>query len=173
MDIDSIKNLVIGFVRDHQAWAPFIVAALAFGESLAFVSLLVPATVILLAIGALIGAAGIPFWQVWLGAMLGAVAGDTVSYFIGRHFKDSAYRVWPLSQHPQLVERGERLFARWGSVGVFVGRFFGPARAVVPLIAGIFAMPLVLFQAVNFSSASVWAVVVLAPGAGLMHYWPF
>jgi hypothetical protein len=81
----------------------------------------VPATVILLALGALIGAAGIPFWQVWLGAMLGAAIGDTVSYFIGRHFKDSAYRVWPLSKHPQLVERGERLFSRWGSVGVFVG----------------------------------------------------
>jgi membrane protein DedA with SNARE-associated domain len=172
MDLSHIKDLVLGFVRDHQAWAPFIVAALAFGESLAFVSLLVPATVILLALGALVGAAGIPFWQVWLGAMLGAAVGDTVSYVIGRCMQDRAYRIWPLSSHPGLVERGERLFSRWGSIGVFVGRFFGPARAVVPLIAGIFAMPLLLFQAVNFSSASVWAMVMLGPGAGLMHYWP-
>jgi membrane protein DedA with SNARE-associated domain len=173
MDVSHIKDLVIGFVHEHQASAPFIVAALAFGESLAFVSLLVPATVILLGVGALIAAAGVPFWQVWLGAMLGAALGDTVSYFIGRYMKDTAYRVWPLSKHPKLVARGERLFSRWGSIGVFIGRFFGPARAVVPLIAGIFAMPLVLFQAVNFSSASVWAAVVLGPGAGLMHYWPF
>jgi membrane protein DedA with SNARE-associated domain len=53
---------------------------------------------------------------------------------------------------------------------VFAGRFFGPARAVIPLIAGIFAMPIVLFQAVNVASAFLWAFVLLAPGAGLTRY---
>ena len=47
---------MVDFVREHQAWAAPIVFALAFGESLAFISLLVPAWGALVLIGALIGA---------------------------------------------------------------------------------------------------------------------
>src|SRR3954469_19365437 len=47
MDFEALKVATLEFVRAHQIWAPFIVAGLAFCESLAFLSLLVPATVIL------------------------------------------------------------------------------------------------------------------------------
>ena len=170
MGFGAITSAVIAFVRDNQAWAPFVVAALAFGESIAFLSLVVPATVILVGVGALVGSAGLEFWPVWLGAAAGAITGDSLSYLIGRRFKYAAFRVWPLSRHPEMVTRGERFFHRFGPWAVFIGRFFGPARAVIPLVAGIFVMPLVLFQAVNVSSAFVWSFVLLAPGAGLATY---
>jgi membrane protein DedA with SNARE-associated domain len=48
--------------------------------------------------------------------------------------------------------------------GIFIGRFFGPLRAAVPLIAGIFEMPYWRFQLANFSSAFVWAAVLLTIG---------
>ncbi|HYF54695.1 MAG TPA: DedA family protein [Salinarimonas sp.] len=169
MDLSGLTDAVLAFVRENHAYAPFIVAAFAFCESLAVLSLLVPATVILIGIGALIGATGIDFWPIWLGAVVGAFAGDTVSYWVGRYFKDGALTMWPLSRHPQMVERGRSFFHRWGAWGVFVGRFFGPLRAVVPLIAGILVMPHFLFQMVNASSAMAWAFVMLAPGAGLMQ----
>ena len=54
---------------------------------------------------------------------------------------------------------------RWGAAGVFLGRFLGPLRATVPLVAGLAAMPALPFQAANWSSAVVWSFVVLAPGA--------
>ena len=78
--------------------------------------------------------------------------------------------VWPLSRNPKLIVRGEDFFQRFGPWAVFLGRFFGPIRAVIALIAGIFLMPQVLFQAANLASASVWAFVILAPGAGLAQY---
>jgi hypothetical protein len=40
---DHYIQPVVDFVREHQAWAAPIVFALAFMESLAFISLLVPA----------------------------------------------------------------------------------------------------------------------------------
>ena len=49
---------IVDFVRDHQVWAAPIVFALAFMESLAFISLLVPAWGALVLIGTLIGAGG-------------------------------------------------------------------------------------------------------------------
>ena len=58
MDLDTYVPPVIAFVRDNAAWAPPIVFALAFGESLAFISLLIPAWGALVAIGALIGPSG-------------------------------------------------------------------------------------------------------------------
>jgi hypothetical protein len=41
---------------------------------------------------------------------------------------------------------------------------FGPLRASVPLVAGIFQMPYWPFQAANFASAFVWAGMLLTLG---------
>jgi membrane protein DedA with SNARE-associated domain len=167
MDFDSLTMMLIDFIQSHQSWGPFIVGALAFAESLAVVSLLVPSTVLLLGLGALLGASGLEFWPIWLGAAVGAILGDWLSYIIGYRFKHAVFDVWPLSSHKHLGDRGERFFARWGVWGVFLGRFIGPMRAMVPLLAGIFAMPMLLFQTATIASAFVWAFVVLAPGMGL------
>lgn len=167
MDLDALTTLLPDVIRAHRGWAPFIVGALAFAESLAIVSFLVPSTFLLLGIGALIAAMGLDFWPVWLGAALGAILGDWVSYAIGYRFKHAVFGIWPLSRHPSLADRGERFFSRWGAWSVFLGRFIGPMRAVVPLTAGIFAMPILLFQMANIASGFVWAFIMLAPGSGL------
>lgn len=167
MGFDSYVQSVIAFVRDNAAWAPPIIFALAFGESLAFISLLIPAWAALVAIGALLGTSGINFWPVWIAASLGAACGDWLSYWIGLKLEYSVQHVWPLSRHPDLIPRGERFMKRWGILGIFIGRFFGPLRAVVPLVAGIFEMPYWRFQLANFSSAFVWAAVLLTLGDGI------
>jgi membrane protein DedA with SNARE-associated domain len=164
MDFQSYVDQVITFVRDNAVWAPAIVFALAFGESLAFVSLLIPAWGALVAIGALIGPSDINFWPVWITAALGAACGDWLSYWVGLKLEYSVAHMWPLSRHPELIPRGEAFMKVWGIPGIFIGRFFGPLRAVVPLIAGIFEMPYWRFQLANFSSAFVWAAVLLTLG---------
>lgn len=156
---------ILAIVRENQAWAPYIIAALAFAESLAFLSLLVPAWGVLVACGVLIGAGSLPFWPVLIGGAVGAALGDWISYWVGYVFKDRVHHMWPLSKHPEMLARGEAFFHGWGALGVVVGRFFGPLRATVPLMAGIFEMPQWLFQLANWSSAFLWAAVLLAPGA--------
>ena len=86
MSLDALVADVLAFVKAHQAWAPLIVGFLAFGESLAIISFFLPATIILIAIGGLIGATDIAFWPVWAGAAVGASLGDWVSYWIGYKF---------------------------------------------------------------------------------------
>ena len=167
MDFDGYVQPVITFVRENAAWAPPIVFALAFGESLAFISLLIPAWGALVAIGALLGSSGISFWPVWVAGSLGAACGDWLSYWIGLKLEYSVQHIWPLSRHPNLIPRGEAFVKRWGTLGIFIGRFFGPLRAAVPLVAGIFEMPYWRFQVANFSSAFVWAAVLLTLGDGI------
>jgi len=167
MDIHAIVQDTVDFVRTNQAWAVPVVFALAFGESLAFISLLIPAWGALVAIGALIGSSGIKFWPIWVSASLGAAFGDWLSYWIGLKLEHTVANVWPLSRHPDLIPRGEIFMKKWGIPGIFIGRFFGPLRAVVPLIAGIFEMPFWRFQLANFTSAFVWAAVLLTIGDGI------
>lgn len=164
MAIDSIVTDTVAFVRANEAWAPLIVGLLAFGESFAVISLLIPATFALVGIGGLIGASGIAFIPCWAAAALGAALGDWISYWIGLMLKDTARHIWPLSRYPGMYERGERFFLRWGVWSIFIGRFFGPVRAVIPLIAGTFAMPGLPFQIANVASAMLWAFALLAPG---------
>ena len=164
MNLEASIHQVEAFVREHAAWAPAIVFALAFGESLAFISLLIPAWGALVAIGALIGPGGVSFWPVWIAAALGAALGDWLSYWIGLKLEYTVAHHWPLSRHPDLIPRGEAFVKKWGAFGIFIGRFFGPLRASVPLVAGIFEMPYWRFQLANFSSAFVWAAVLLTIG---------
>ena len=74
--MEEFARALADFVRDHSAWAAPIVLLLAFGESLAFISLLIPAWGALVAIGALIGASGISFWPVWIAGGIGAALGE-------------------------------------------------------------------------------------------------
>ena len=81
--------------------------------------------------------------------------------------------MWPLSRYPDLIPRGEAFVSKWGVPSIFIGRFFGPLRASVPLAAGIFEMAYWPFQIANFVSALVWSAVLLLFGdvISLDHRW--
>ncbi len=163
---------VMEFVRAHEAWAGPIVFLLAFGESLAFVSLFLPFWAMLVGIGALVTISGLDFWTVWLAASFGAALGDWVSYWIGAHFKHRVADWWPVSRYPLLLQKGEAFFNRWGWIAIVVGRFSGPLRATVPLAAGIAGMPFVVFQLANVGSALLWAAALMLPGTYLGNALP-
>ena len=173
MDLDQYIAVITDFVREHQAWAAPVVFALCFAESLVFISLLIPAWAALVGIGALIGASGLNFWPIWIAGSIGAALGDWLSYWIGLKLENRVYHMWPLSQHPDIIPKGEAFIRKWGALAIFIGRFSGPLRASVPLIAGVFAMPYGRFQVANFSSAFVWAAVLLTLGdvTSMMLQW--
>jgi membrane protein DedA with SNARE-associated domain len=162
--LEAHTQQLVEFVRVHEVWAAPIVFVLAFGESLAFISLLIPAWAALVGIGVLIASGNLNFWPVWVAGSVGAALGDWLSYWVGVKIGPPVAHVWPLSRHPGLLPRGEAFVRRWGVLAIFIGRFFGPLRASVPLVAGIFQMPYWSFQAANFSSAFVWAGVLLTLG---------
>jgi membrane protein DedA with SNARE-associated domain len=162
--LEAHAHNVVEFVRVHEAWAAPIVFVLAFGESLAFISLLVPAWAALVGIGVLISSGKLDFWPVWVAGSMGAALGDWLSYWIGVKLGPPVAHIWPLSRHPELLPKGEAFVKHWGALAIFIGRFFGPLRASVPLVAGIFRMPWWQFQTANFSSAFVWAAVLLTLG---------
>jgi len=162
--IHVVTENIVEFVRAHEMWAAPVVGVLAFGESLAFISLLLPAWAILVALGTVIGKSGINFWPILVAGAVGAALGDWLSYWVGVKVGPAVAHTWPLSRNPGLIPRGERFVAKWGALGIFIGRFSGPLRAAVPLVAGIFLMPYWHFQTANFLSAFVWVAMLLTLG---------
>lgn len=164
MDITALFDQTLDFIAANRLWAGVIFGLLAFGESMVVLGVLIPATGIMVAAGALVGAGRLPFVDLWIGGAIGAALGDALSYWIGHKLGPAAHRLWPFSAHPELLSAAERLFARWGWLAVVVGRFIGPLRASVPTVAGIAAMPNLPFQLANFGSAVLWIPVLVFPG---------
>src|SRR5215472_4338776 len=162
--MEHLVQPALDLIASHSTLAVAIMFITAFGESFAFVSLLFPGTSILIAAGALMAAGSLPFFPILAGAVIGAVLGDTVSFWIGHRFGGGIARIWPFTRNPELLPSGIRFFARHGGKSVFIGRFFGPMRAVIPLAAGIMRMPRGRFWFANVTSAIVWAPMLLFAG---------
>ena len=162
--MDDLAQPLLDFVKAHSDWAAVVMFITAFGESFAFISLLFPGTTVLIAAGTLLSSGGLPYGPILVGAILGAVLGDSVSYWLGRRFGGGIARIWPFSRYSELLPRGIEFFGRHGGKSVFIGRFFGPVRAVIPLAAGVMRMPRGRFWFANVTSALVWAPMLLVAG---------
>jgi membrane protein DedA with SNARE-associated domain len=164
MNLNDYADTIIQFVRDHKQWGVPIVFALAFGESIAFVSLVLPFWGMLVALGALLPTTGFNFSSIWIAASVGAALGDWFSYWLGYHYHTQIARIWPLSRHPDLLPKGHAFFEKWGAWAIVLARFSGPFRASVPIVAGAVEMDRIKFQIANWSSAFLWAGVLLLFG---------
>jgi undecaprenyl-diphosphatase len=134
------------------------------GEAVFILGLFVPSTPVLLLVGGIIATGKLPFWEIYLAAVLGAVIGDAISYTVGFALKDRIKTIWPFRNYLDLLSRGEAFFAKHGGKSVFIGRFIPGVKAVVPGIAGMMGMPYRWFSIINVSSAFAWAAAHILPG---------
>lgn len=155
---------LLSLIEHNPGYAGGIVFAMALAESLAIIGIFIPGVVVLFGVGALIGAGVLDFWAMCLWAIAGAVIGDGLSYWLGHHFEYLTDRWRWFRLHPDHLRRGVTFFEKYGDLSVALGRFFGPIRAVVPLVAGLMHMPPKRFYVANVLSALAWAPAYLAPG---------
>jgi membrane protein DedA with SNARE-associated domain len=165
MSLTEYTDQVLAFLRANQQWAPFIAAALAFGESVVVVSFFVPAVGILFGMGLLIGTQGMAFWPTFAGIVIGASLGNLISWYVGAVYGDKFKQWKPIRERPQVVEASERFFKQYGFLGIFIGRFFGPLHGTIATVAAIAKMNPLVFHVSNWASAAIWAAVVLGAGA--------
>jgi membrane protein DedA with SNARE-associated domain len=155
---------LLDWIAAHPGWSSLIVVLITFSESLAVIGFFVPGVLLLFGIGALVAVGSLDLWITLVCAAFGAVAGDVVSFWLGRHFKEGLRTVWPFSRYPLLLGRGESFFQRHGGKSVLFGRFVGPIRAIVPAIAGMVGMSPLRFLIIDTLSAIAWAPAYIVPG---------
>ena len=155
--------------RSHPYWAFPIAFTVAFSESFVGLSFVVPGTILLVTLGGVISAAHISLFPAWLGAVLGSILGDWISWWIGFHYHHKIVHSWVFRRFEEEIEKALHLFHRWGSWAIFIGRFMGPLRATVPLVAGMSELEFWPFMIANALSALIWAYALLAGVDLLTH----
>ena len=148
-------------------WAVFLVSLL---ESLAFVGVVVPGAVFVVFAGSLAAKGYFDIGDLVWFAAAGAVLGDGISYRMGKggHIR---FREENRIFKPVLLEKGKEFFARHGGKSIFLGRFVGLIRAVIPFVAGMSGMEAKRFYLWNVASGILWAAAHLLAGYFLGQAW--
>ena len=148
----------------HPHLALFITFLISFSESLAIVGSIIPGSLTMTAIGILAGTGIMRIDFTLMAAGLGAIAGDSASYTLGCLLSDRLPNLWPFNRYPNWLAYGKSYFNQYGSTSVLIGRFFGPMRSIIPLIAGMMHMNHWHFLLANFISGIAWAILYVVPG---------
>jgi membrane protein DedA with SNARE-associated domain/membrane-associated phospholipid phosphatase len=163
MTLESLQPW-LQWITDHPMTSGFVVFLISLSESLAVVGLVVPGVILMTAIGSLIGAGKLPALETMVWAMLGAIAGDGLSYWLGHYYRDHLKELWPFKKFPNWLDRGMLFFQSHGGKSIILGRFIGPIRPTIPVIAGIMGMTPNTFLFFNIVSAILWAPLYCLPG---------
>jgi membrane protein DedA with SNARE-associated domain len=162
-----MANHLIEWIAGLQGWLLCVAMfGLAFGESAAGLDLAVPGEVGMVVAAAAGERAGVPLWALIAVAVVGAALGDQLSYQIGRHYGPGLVDRWGWTRKhfKPKVERARKHFDERGGATVFVARWVGALRAVVPFVAGTAQMPLGRFVVWNLIGATTWASTVVTLG---------
>ena len=162
--MDSLLSSAADFIARHHVWAGVVLGLVTFLESLVVLGAFVPATGLLVAAGGLVAAGVLDPLTVIAGCVIGAVMGDAISYWIGRRLGTGVLRQPMLLPHRRKIAWTRLYCRRYGVASIFIGRFFGPLRAFVPVMVGVLRMRQRVFQLANVTSAFVWVLAMLAPG---------
>ncbi len=141
----------------------WLVLLISLAESLAFVGSVVPGATLVVLAGFLSAQGYLDLGDLIWFAAIGAILGDGLSYWLGtkgmRFFREE--NRWLKRAH---LEKGGQFFKKHGSKSVFLGRFIGPLRPIVPFIAGLSKMNKWQFFLWNVASAFIWATTHLLLG---------
>jgi membrane protein DedA with SNARE-associated domain len=155
---------MLEWVQHHPQITGWMIFFVALGESLLLVGILLPGAAILIGLGTLIGLGVLDLKVAWIAASLGALAGDGISFWIGYHYKKRLLKMWPIYKFPKLIDQGQTFFSKWGALSVFIGRFVGLVRPIIPAIAGMMEMPIKRYIAISIVAAILWSPFYLLPG---------
>ena len=166
--------LVDTFISSLDPWLIYVVVgALTLGESAAFLSLIFPGEVALVAAAALGLTAGIDPYMLGGVATVGALAGGLIGYAIGRRYGQRLVEWDPISRRlgDRMTQLHPLLTGPEAGPLVAVARFNQITRAIVPALAGMAGMGRVRFAVSNAVGALVWASVFTAIGFYAAEWW--
>ncbi len=162
--METFFSGVMDWVQLHPLWAGVIVFVVSALESLLVVGLFVPGSVVMFGFGAMIAAGSMELVPTLILGAAGAVCGDGISYFIGRHYHQRLRVMWPFRRYPHMIARGVDFFHQHGGKSILLARFVGPVRPLIPAVAGMLDMPVRRFFAVDTLAAMLWAPAYILPG---------
>ncbi|PIR04206.1 MAG: hypothetical protein COV59_03415 [Candidatus Magasanikbacteria bacterium CG11_big_fil_rev_8_21_14_0_20_39_34] len=156
-------NHILALIQSFSIFGYLIIFFLAFFESFAFIGLIIPGSVAVIVGGFLVAQGTLDIGDLFFFATAGAILGDSFSFYMGKKglitFKEEN-KIFK----PSLLYKGEFFFKKYGDKSVFIGRFIGWVRPIVPFIAGVFNLDRKTFLLWNILSGIFWSASHIALG---------
>lgn len=159
-----MQDFVEHFITQSTTYALIAVWLVAFLESLALVGLLMPGTVFMAALGALIGSGQVGLYQAWLVGTVGCLVADWISFWLGWRFKKPLHNWSFLKKQKAWLDKTEYALHKHSMFTILVGRFIGPTRPLVPMVAGMLDLPVRKFIGPNIIGCVFWPPFYFLPG---------
>ena len=159
-DIDG----VILWLQQNPEWIAWGLFISAFIESFAIIGIFIPGVVLLALIAGMAASADMHIASVLIIVYSASCLADVSSFLIGIKLHKKIDSIWPFKNNPGWLKKGREFFKTYGILGVFVGRFIGPVRPVMPITAGSMGMKFKHFLGVDLFSGLIWAPLYSLPG---------
>ena len=106
-------------------------------------------------------------------ATIAATLGDNLGYALGNFGGRPLLQRYQSLFHirTQTIQRGEDLFARYGTLTIFFARFIFGMRVIAGPLAGVLRMPWRKFFLFNFLGAAVWVTAISSAGYLFGRHW--
>jgi membrane protein DedA with SNARE-associated domain/membrane-associated phospholipid phosphatase len=160
LDLSSISNLI----TQNTQLGILICGFIALIESLAIIGSIIPGSVMMTLVGILLGRGLLPWYTTLITIFSGALVGDYISFWAGKYCKDFITSHRFVKPYTPWVQHGKAFIHKYGVFSILIGRFVGPMRSLVPMVAGILDMSSIKFSIAIFPTAFLWTIVYLTPG---------
>ena len=148
-------------------WLCVAVLGVSFGESAVLLDFVIPGEVGMVVAGAAASRNDISPWVLIAFGSVGSILGDSFSYLVGRRWGMTLVRRWSWLRRrlEPRFERAHGYFDQHGGRAVFVARWVGALRAIVPAVAGTSEMPYRRFLLWDAVAAVLWVTTMMWLGA--------
>ncbi|WP_343182609.1 DedA family protein [Buchnera aphidicola] len=171
-----MKVFILHLIKKFTSHPIILVMTITFLESLAIIGLVFPGMILMSAIGTLIGSGKLSFYTTWIISIITCSVGDYISYYIGWKFKNWIYRIYIFKKNIILFNKIKNFLHNYSLITILFGKFFGPTRPLIPMMAGMMEIPIKKFIFPSFIGCIIWPILYFIPGicTGLMiknpHY---
>ncbi len=153
---------ILDFLRSLPSSAiAALVLLIPAAESAMVLGLFLPGELAVVTGGVLAGRDRVPLGPILAAAVIGAVAGDSLGYLVGRRFRRTIARRLPTMRW----KKAECWLRDRGPVAVFLARFTPFVRTLMPPVAGAARLSYRRFLPWSIASGILWGV-----GSALLGY---
>jgi membrane protein DedA with SNARE-associated domain len=158
----DVLDRIIDALRPYleAPWGYLVVGVATFLENSVGAGVIIPGETLVILGGVYAGLGALWLPLVSFVAVLGAVLGDNVGFWIGRRFGRGFVERHgrKLFVTPERLVTAERYYQRHGGKTVFLGRFIPVVRSVGFIVAGIAGMEWRRFLAYDVAGAVIWGI---------------
>lgn len=166
----SIEQFLLDWLDNNRDYAIALVPLLAFAESCVGLGLFISGAFLLL-VSATLYNNGIAGFDIILPlAFIGALLGDHAGYYFGHILGPKFHQLGIVKKYQSNVQKAENLIRRYGSAGIFIGRFVPAIRSMIPALVGISGMQRMRYTLFDALACFAWVMALAAILMGIAEF---